>query len=137
MYGKLKMYVTVDRYTPESIEHGDAEERGWARAVGEADIYENRNYVSPIVDEWFSDGDPRGWWSNEDAPDYVRDALDSLGAYETDGNGTYYAADHMTLDYATGETFSYAIHAHVKHQDESGQWVETPIDVRDYIGQEN
>lgn len=122
---RIFAFVTAEMVTTESAEHGDAAARGWVDVDWSATtLHESRNDVRPIVDANEND---------DDLADMIRDAVSRVvGAYETDGNGTLYAVDAMTLDYATDESWSYAIHFTRKTYDSRG-WVEESFDPTPYL----
>jgi hypothetical protein len=100
-------HMTGERITAESAEFGDAAERGWVDPSWSRTVFhESRNDVRPIVSEDLD---------SEDLADYVREAIEELGAYEDNGDGTFYAADSDS-DYVTGDEFRYALHFTLKYR---------------------
>jgi hypothetical protein len=76
---------------------------------------EARNYVAPVVSCDVRDND---------LADYVRDALESLGAYADNGDGTFYGEDSRQDD--AGNDWTYALHFVHKYQGNDG-----PLDWRE------
>ena len=117
MSARIFAFVTGSRHTPESIAHGDAEEHGWIDPMWSHNaLFDSRNDVRPVVDCWEHDPE-RG--------DYVADALDLLGAWESSDGSTFYGIDPWDEDYRTGEHWTAALHFVRKSYDpESGRYVE-------------
>lgn len=127
--GRVYCYVTCDRITAESAEFGDAAERGWVDDVGDRAIEESRNYVKPIMAEYPPDSvlcdDP------DEFGERVREAVASLGAYETSDGSTFYGVDSHA-DYVTGDDYTYAIHfSRSEHPLSPG--AEVPFDVSAWL----
>jgi hypothetical protein len=52
---------------------------------------------------------------SEDLADYVREAIEELGAYTDNGDGTFYSVD-SDVDYVTGADYRYALHFTLKYR---------------------
>lgn len=77
------------------------EEYGWVDvAWSRYELHDSRNDVSPLVSE-----DEE----SEDLEDEVKNALGWLGAYEDNGDGTFYAAD-VDQPHDSPWDYDYAIH---------------------------
>lgn len=141
--GVLRIYATCEAVTPESAEIGDAAERGWVDSLDSRSMYESRNDVSPIIElhvlhllggdtvALCDDPNARDITVEEadaEARDSIRRTLDALGAYENNGDGTLYGAGEDE-DYATGTSYRYALHAHVKHYSGERGWVEDAVEL--------
>jgi hypothetical protein len=102
MTGYLHVFMTGERVTPESAEHGDAEERGWVDPRWSTRVFhDSRNDAGSVLSVSLDD---------PDLEEQVRDALDThLGAFEDNGDGTFYGVDGED-DYETGAHYSYALH---------------------------
>ncbi|MEV5068895.1 hypothetical protein MRBLMI12_000451 [Microbacterium sp. LMI12-1-1.1] len=146
--GVIRVYVTGERVTHESAEHGDAAERGWSMRIGSPDLYPSRNDVSPLFEARVRQGYmiETGWTladfdgpadATAGAADTLRDILAQLeGGWHTDDGSTVYAADAVTLDYASDSVFTYAVHAHVKHYAAGRGWVEDHVNIAALAGVE-
>lgn len=120
---KIYAWVTGERYTYESLENGDAEERGWVDVLwSRRQFVDSRNDARPIVDEWLPHADlpdalRRAVDDAEDREEFaeiIRQALrDTLGAWEDNGDGTFYGVDGED-DYETGDHYTYALHFVIK-----------------------
>lgn len=102
MTGHIFAHLTATVLRADS-EDGETED-GWIDPSWSMHVlHESRNDVRPVVS--CSEDDP-------DLADYVREALDDLGAYEDNGDGTFYGIDapltRETLE--TGDTWLYALH---------------------------
>lgn len=142
--GVLRIYGTADHYTPESLENGTPETNGWVDSLDSRSIQESRNDVRPLVELHVlhllgggatvcltsdpNEADMTVMEMDADARDEIGAVLSRLGAYQTDSGATLYAVDESP-DYATGEHWMYAIHAHVKHYDALRGWVEDDVDI--------
>lgn len=132
-HGVVRVYVTAERVTPESAEHGDAAERGYVSEVGSREIYESRNDVAPAFEATaraLTYGHDYGNGLTMTADEMraaAREIVESLGAYEDNGDGTSYAAEAVQ-DYRTGDDYFYAVHGHVKYLTARG-WLESPVDI--------
>lgn len=83
----------------------------WSRTT----LLESRNDAGTVVNERESD---------EDLPDWVRDALGThLGAYEDNGDGTFCGTDSFT-DPDTGLDWTYSLHFVRKFFNERDGWTE-------------
>lgn len=108
--GRVFAFMTGERVTTESAKHGDAAEHGWVSPTySRTTFFDSRNDVAPVMSE---DTD------SDELADAVRDALDELGVYTDNGNGTFYSADAIDyFDYYSPEgSYSYAIHFVVKYR---------------------
>jgi hypothetical protein len=122
-----RAYMTGERHTSESLECGDAAERGWVDPNWSmTDLQEARNYVRPAAE--YNPLDP------EDVEDYPTVAAwiaatvaEHLGAAEDNGDGTWYGVDAQTHDYTTDDTYTYSLHFHVKRHTSSRGWVEDDV----------
>lgn len=116
---RIFAYLTGERHTPESVEHGDAAERGWIDPWWSHNaLFDSRNDVRPVVDVWEDD---------EELGDLVADALDLLGAWESSDGSTFYGIDPWDEDYRTGEHWQAALHFVRKSYDATvGRYVEEP-----------
>lgn len=125
---KIYAYMTGERYTPESIEHGDAEERGWVDPSWSRRVFhESRNDVRPLMDEWMPHDNLPDVLRPESLADIVADVLAELGSYEDNGDGTFYGVDSHD-DYETGETYRYAIHFVLKDSTGERSWHPSEIE---------
>lgn len=117
-YGFIWGYVTASKVTPDETGEGNhGEEYGWVDSVGSTEVFDNRNYATPVVSVDLND---------PDAADYVSEALETLGAYADGGYGTYIGQDE-TLD-ADGNAWTYCMHFVVKHfHHGTGQYIETTL----------
>ena len=103
--GYLYVYVTADVVTTEPAENGDADRRGYVSDAGATDLTEYRNDVSPALKAHVVGGR-----LSEDDHDALSDLIERLGAWHSCDGFTLYASDSVTHDYATDETWNYAIH---------------------------
>lgn len=107
---KVFAFMTGERHTPESIEHGDAEERGWVDPRwSKRTFWESRNDVRPVMEEWMPHDNLPDVLRPDDLGESVREALAELGAFTDNGDGTFYAAD-AEEDFETGNSYTYALH---------------------------
>lgn len=114
--GRLYVYVTGERHTPESLAHGDAEELGWIDwNYSDTALYDSRNDVRPLIAVDVADLD------RDEILDAIRDVI---GYADSSESGTIYPADGSIPDYASPDTFTYAVHVFVKHGD-----VESPVHI--------
>ena len=121
---KVYAYVTGERVTAESAEHGDAAERGWVDPTfSMREFFDNRNDARPVMDEWMPhDNLPDVLRPAEPLEEIVADALARyLGAWEDNGDGTFYGVD-ATEDYSTGDTLTYAVHFTLKDGSTERPW---------------
>jgi hypothetical protein len=128
--GRIRVWVTAEIMTNESVEFGDADRRGWMSDLNSSEPAESRNYVSPIWECEISDGALIGdILTPDEFADELRTVISRLGAYETDDGSTLYGVDGVIWDYSTDETWSYALHAEVKHYESARGYVESPVDI--------
>ena len=120
--GRVFAFMTGERVTPESAEHGDAEERGWISPdYSMTTFFDSRNDVAPVMSEpVYADMTDE---EREILADAVADALERLGAYADNGDGTFYGQDSRAewswaWDVPEGD-YTYAIHFVVKYRDPS------------------
>ena len=133
----IRIYATCDRYTPESVAEGDAEEHGWVGSLSDTAIYPSRNDVAPILEyRVMLNGTIRqeSWHdtpeeAREEMLEEISELLRDLGSFETDDGSTLYASDSVTWDYRTADEYRYAVHAHVKHYTAERGWVEDDLDI--------
>jgi len=105
---RIVAYMTGEYVTEESAAHGDAERRGWVCPMWSCrEFFDSRDDVTPVLDADTED---------DDFVSRVSDVISSLGAVESDGNGTFYAAD-PEQDLEDGGWYSYALHFSVIHPD--------------------
>lgn len=107
--GHIYAFLTCTRVRWEEDAEGNpieepVEDHGWVdRSWSPYVLHESRNDVRPEVDE------PE---DSEDLADTVREALGRLGAYEDNGDGTFYGQDDDKPfhDNPEGWRYSYALH---------------------------
>lgn len=135
--GVLRIYATASVVTAESAEQGDAAEQGWTDGLSGSAVWDNRDDVSPAAEYTISGGlmadsvaDVHDLESHGVARGEIEQLISALGADDSDCGSTLYAADGVIWDYTTGETFLYALHAHVKHYTAAG-WIESPVNILD------
>lgn len=118
--GTLYVYVTGERYTPESLAHGDAEESGWIDWSWSATtLHVLRTYVRPLIAVDVADID-RG---------EILDAIRAvIGHADSSERGTIYATDATIPDYSLPDTFTYAVHVFVKRNTAKG-YEESPVHI--------
>ena len=115
---RLYIYVTGERITPESSEFGDAEERGYVDwFASPTTFHDARNYVRPLFEAPYP-------LTQDDANEAHRLISEVVGDCPEGDTGTYYARDAVVWDYATGDHYTYAVHAFVKRYDGARGWVE-------------
>lgn len=124
--GHLNVYATADVITSASAAEGDADRRGYVSNLDGAEPMDARNDAAPL----FSARLPL----DDDERDELRRVVESLGAIDGDDGSTLYASDAVVHDYATDETWSYALHTFVKTV-HGGEGVEIDADPRDFYGQ--
>ena len=130
-----RAYMTCDIVTSESAADGMPAESGWVDPTySMSTVHDSRNDVSPASTYDPSDSDDVELYPT--VADWVAATVSELlGAADDNGDGTFYAADSVTLDYATDETYSYALHFHAKDYGRDG-WREfdVPADGFYYAG---
>ena len=123
--GVIRVYATCERVTPESASEGVAAESGWVTSLDSRMFYESRNDVAPVFECNTEEFD-------EEAENELISLLNSLGSNYSDDGSTIYGQERDE-DYATGDEYGYALHAHVKHfehhlgETARGGWVETNL----------
>lgn len=137
--GMVYVFGTGERWTPESLEWGDTDERGWVDPTWcRRDLHVSRNDVDPFVAVRVADLQTGRLYANgatdspqdvrEEVLDAIRDALQS--AAESSERGNIYAADSVSWDLSTNEVFIYAAHVTVKYHALDGRgWVEEPVHI--------
>lgn len=138
--GRLYVYVTGDRYTPESISEGLSEENGWVDWHYNRTIFEeSRNNVRPLISVDVSELMHGREYGNgiSDTPEEVREEIlnairEVIGYADFSDNGTIYGANEDIWDYSSSDTYMYAVHVFVKHSTASG-YVESPVDIPAYV----
>lgn len=121
---KVFAFMTGERVTPESAEFGDAESRGWVDPRWSMRVfYESRNDVTPVIDEWLPGSTMVDGLAEtpEEFAERVRDALNYIGPVEDNGDGTFYTADSVVLDYSEAGDYRYALHFTIKDQPNYGE----------------
>jgi hypothetical protein len=144
--GILRVYATGERRTDESVsEHADAAERGYVDSLDERKwFWESRNDVEPVYEAHVlhllgggnvpvltldpHDNSQSVEDAHAEALDALRKLVGSLRGQQSDDGSTIYSTD-ADVDYATGDEFMYALHAHVKHFDALRGWVEDDVDI--------
>lgn len=134
--GTLYVYVTGERYTPESIAFGDAAERGYVDwSYSSTTLHESRNDVRPLIavdavdlrnGRFYSSG--LYLTESEVRSEVLDDIREVIGHADSSENGTIYSADETIWDYASPDTFMYTAHVFVKHYTASG-YVESPVHI--------
>lgn len=144
LHATVYAYVTATRVNFDDAEDGVAG-TGWIDwSWSRTDLFDSRNDVTPL-------------WEGEtvhllcgreygvglvDSPAEVREDLlrtirDVLGAVDGDAQrGTLTAADHVTVDYASADTWAYCVHVMVKHRAQdpvtgnwTGPWTESDVHI--------
>lgn len=133
--GRIRVWVTADVVTSESAEFGDADRRGWLSDLGSTSLWDSRNDVTPVWECEIQDGSLVGdILTPDEFQDELRTVIARLGAHETDGGSTLYGVDSVVWDYSTDETWTYALHANVKHYESARGWIETDVDMLTLAG---
>jgi hypothetical protein len=146
----IRVYVTGERVTDDSAEHGDAAERGWKNSLESHTYYDSRNDVAPILEFW-------GWTtspvtasqfsedrfttpnaeSHAECVDAVRNLLGPVEHFkhhwESDNGSTLYSMN-ADIDYVTGDYHSSAIHATIKYYKGDIGWVEDEFNLIEFTG---
>lgn len=108
--GHIFAFMTADRAGLES----ESEEYGWIDPKwSRTELFDSRNDVTPLVD--CDENDP-------DLADYVREALETLGAYDDNGDGSFYG---QSVAGHEGAFWRYALHFTCKFHGDDG-WKERP-----------
>lgn len=119
--GRITAWMTGERITADSAVHSDVEERGWVDLSWSRRVFfDSRNDVEPLFS--CDENDP-------ELIEYVREALSTLGAYEDNGDGTFYGVDSESC-YKTGDEFTYAVHF-VRKSGAEGNYAEENWDPAD------
>lgn len=110
---KLYAFMTGEYVTDESAAEGEAAEMGWVDPSWSSQtFFDSRNDVRPVLD---TDTD------DEELEDDVKSVLGKLGAYEDNGDGTFYSQQN----YHNKGWYTYAIHFFTKSYGPNG-WQEKP-----------
>lgn len=99
----LFVFMTADTHSPDSEwTMSGWIDPGWSRTV----LHESRNDVGPVVSEDLdSDGHP-----SPEGEEEIFDAVhNNLGAFEDNGDGTFYGQD-VYQEPETGQYWTYALH---------------------------
>ena len=122
--GVIYAFVTGERHTAESTAFGNFAEAGWVDPrYSMRELFDSRNDVSPIFKEWEQHDSLPDILRCEDFDQRIREVLaDTLGAYEDNGDGTFYASDTKIWEYESGDSYSYAVHFTLKDSNGERDW---------------
>lgn len=117
----LVIYGTVNVLTTASTEAGVPDRGGFVSTLTQPDEpVESRDDASPLLIRSLP-------LDEEDAADIIR-ILEELGVADSEDGSTIYASDPKCYDMASDETWSYAIHAHIRRFDPLAEgWVEDKV----------